>query len=47
MFNNLDIHEYLKSILPTDQNPFDYIEERIQDKSPDFINYVSILNYIY
>lgn len=47
MFNNLDIHEYLKSILPTDQNPFDYIEERILDKSPDFRNYVSILDYIY
>ena len=47
MFNNLDIHEYLKSILPTDQNPFDYIEERIQDKSQDFINYVGILEYIY
>ena len=47
MFNNLDIHEYLKSILPTDQNPFDYIEERIEDKSQDFINYIGILEYIY
>ena len=54
IYNHLELDEYLKSILSIDEDPFDYIEQRINQYSvnsnyffKNFENSVTLLKYIY